>query len=213
MNSSIKWIASKINEHDEVIKTEYDQINNLLIVTRKKGLSFTLAVMSEKIVSLSDIPKDYLQNKVNFLVNIPKDPFVRGNVYETLKNNKICFGGVGDLFRYINQDYNWPYENPEVRFILRGVSQHDKVSQIKRLDSRRYEIERYFGESVIILALNDYDLSAESVRNGKELYKDFSIILTSNPNARVTSDAYRVAKELNVRILSFGQLLGYLKHG
>ena len=115
------------------------------------------------------------------------------------------------MFRFINQEYNWPYENPEVRFILRGVSQHNKVSSIKRIDSRRYEIERYSRKKDIILALNDYDLSAESVRNGKELYKDFNIILTSNPNARVTSDAYSVAKDINVRIMSFGQLLGYLK--
>ncbi|MDK2843057.1 MAG: hypothetical protein PWQ17_2564 [Anaerophaga sp.] len=212
MDSSTQWINSRLNEHDEVIKTEHDQTNNWLIVSRKKGSSFTLAVMSEKIISVSDIPKNFQKEGLNFLVNIPKEPYVHGNVFESLQYKKICFGGVGDLFRFINQEYNWPYENPEVRFILRGVSQHNKVSSIKRIDSRRYEIERYSEKKDIVLALNDYDLSAESVRNGKELYKDFNIILTSNPNARVTSDAYTVAKDINVRIMSFGQLLGYLKN-
>jgi hypothetical protein len=212
MDSSTQWINSRINEHSEVVKTVYDQTNYWLTVTRKKGTSFTLAVISEKIVSVSDIPKNCLQEGLNFLVNIPKEPYVHGNVFEALQYKKICFGGVGDLFRFISQEYNWPYENPEVQYILKGVSQHTKVRSIKRIDSRRYEIERHSGKKDIILALNDYDLSAESVRNGKDLYKDFNIILTSNPNARVTSDAYSVAKDINVRILGFGKLLSYLKN-
>jgi hypothetical protein len=210
MDSNIQFIINSLKKHSEVTNINYDSSNDWLIVNRKRGISFYLGVMSQKIINLSDIHENCLKRGLNFLVNIPKEPYVHGNVLETLKLKEISFGGIGDLFRYINQEDNYPYVNPEVAFILRGISQHTEVSNIKRLDSRRYEIERYSHKTVIILALNDYDLSVESVRTGKELYKDFNVILSSNPNARVTSEALYLAKDLKIRILKFGQLLGYL---
>lgn len=170
MDSSTKWIKEVLEKLEEericcntIIEIGYDHINNWLIVKRKIGPPFNLMVMSEKTVNLSNITNIHSQNGLDFLVNIPKNPYVNGEVFEYLNHNKICFGGVGDLYRFIAQNYNWPYENLEVNFILRGIKQHTNVLNIKRVDSKRYKIEKCSGSNVTILALHDYDLGGESV--------------------------------------------------
>lgn len=53
-------------------------------------------------------------------------------------------------------------------------------------------------------------MTAEKVREAKSKYRTFDVILASNPNARISSIANDVAKELGLKILTWRQLLGRL---
>lgn len=207
-----KWLGKKLNGHNEVNSILFDKKTLLIKISRKKGQSFILCVISESDVKLSFIKKlmmyfHKIETDPHFIVNIPKEAYVEGDVFTYLDNAGINYGGIGDLYRFINQLTNTPYLNPEANFILRAVKQHSKVASINRIDSRRYLIRRWNLPEVRILALNDYDFGVESVRLGKEKYNKFDAILTSNPNARISLSARRVAKELNIKILKFGELL------
>jgi hypothetical protein len=198
-----KWIIDKIKDHDNVDSLSFD--NGAILIQREEDEEIQVAALAEEkllVAGIQNIPPD-----TDFVLNVPSEAYASGAVLNSLKARKIVYGGMGDLNRVLSQKRNWPYTNPEVKFILRGIGQHSKVKNIERIDTRRYKIERKNMSTVTILALNDYDMSVESVRNGKDVYKSFDIILTSNPNARVSSSASTLAKSLGIKILSFGDLL------
>jgi hypothetical protein len=62
-----------------------------------------------------------------------------------------------------------------------------------------------------VLVLNDYELTAEHVRNGIERYGQFQAIARSNPNSRVTNAAATAADEAGIQIFSWSELFGQLK--
>lgn len=208
MASKIEWIVSQLTTHDKVKSLTMD--NEIIVIQRKKGEELRVAVVSNEYLTTSDVQHLYNSVDIGFLLNIQKDAYISGGVINSFEHRQIAVGGLGDLYRILNQEYNWPYQNPEIKFVQRGLEQHTKVSRLNRLDSRRFEIERQGLSTVTILVLNDYDLSVESVRSGKQVYKDYDAILASNPNVRISNEAYGVAKGMNVNIYKWAELLGKL---
>ena len=86
------------------------------------------------------------------------------------------------------------------------------IYNIAKLIIKKCKTKIFFHYHLIytILALNNYDLTAEKVREAKSKYRTFDVILASNPNARISSIANDVAKELGLKILTWRQLLGRL---
>ncbi len=113
--------------------------------------------------------------------------------------------------RAINNKNLIEYQNPETKFIMGGLSQHTNVQGVIRLDNRRYSVVKIGFEKDIVLALNDYDMTANAIREAKNKFVTFDVILASNPNARISSSAKDVASEIGVRILTWRQLLGRLR--
>lgn len=110
----------------------------------------------------------------------------------------------------MNQEYNFPYLPPEVRFILRNLKQHTKIRNIRRLDNKRYLISRHGLEDVTVIALYDYDLAVEAVRSAVDVYGKFDAIFKGNPNGRISKNAYELANSMNIKVLMWGELLGEL---
>jgi hypothetical protein len=97
-----------------------------------------------------------------------------------------------------------------VHFITRGLEQHDKVLKVRRLDNKRYEISRIALETVVIIALNDYDLGVESIRNAVSEFEKFDAVLKSNPNGSITSSALKLADSREIKTFKWGELMGKL---
>ncbi|WP_294332133.1 hypothetical protein [uncultured Chryseobacterium sp.] len=205
------WLIENIEQHDQVLSVNVE-IDNVITIQRKEGISLRVAAISSKVTILSMVVDVVNAHSFDFLLNIPKNAYTVGEVFEFLDLRKISYGGLGDLYRVISEDDNWPYQPKEVSFIMRGLEQHFKVLSVKRLDDRRYSITRKNLPMVIILALNDYDFNTETIRNGKQIYKTFDGILASNPNVRITGGAESIAKSLGVKIYTWGKLLGALNN-
>lgn len=208
MASSAQWIAGQLRKHDKAKSLTID--NDVIEIVRIKGEELRVAVVSCDYLNPSDVQHIDSSMNIGFVLNIPKEAFISGSVISSFEQLHVAVGGLGDLYRVLNQEYNWPYQNPEIKFVLRSLEQHTKVSNVRRLDSRRFELDRHELSTVTILILNDYNLSVESVRNGKQVYKDFGAIVASNPNVRISSEAYGVATQMNVNIFKWGELLGKL---
>lgn len=207
MASSIDWVSQQIEKNDNIKSLKID--GDTLRIVRKKGESLNVSVVSCKRLTSTDV-EHIDTTKIDFVLNIPKDAFISGSVIDSLEYRNIAVGGLGDLHRVLNQEFNWPYQNPGIEFIMRGLEQHRKVAAVKRLDSKRYKIDRIALSTVIILALNDYELSTEAVRNGKQVYGEFHSILASHPYARISSSAHSVASDLGISIHTWKELLGKL---
>lgn len=209
LNNVPTWLIESIGKHDRVLSVNIET-DNIINIQRKEGIPLRVATISSKVTSFITILEVVKEHSFEFLLNIPKDAYTVGEIFEYLNSKQISYGGLGDLYRVLSEDKNWPYQPKEVSFILRGLEQHSKVSSVKRLDDRRYSIIRKNLPTVIIVALNDYDFNTESIRNGKQVFKTFDGILASNPNARITGSAESAAESLGVKIYTWGQLLGAL---
>jgi len=81
-----------------------------------------------------------------------------------------------------------------------------------RLNSCTYLILKLNGQSVRVLAINEYDLTSDAIRSGIEKYGQPDIVLASNPNSRLSTDTRSTAAFSGTNILTWKQLLAALRH-
>lgn len=203
-----KFVIEKLPQYNSV-ESMHHLDNGTLQINRKKGTNFTCFCISTEEVNYGMI-KEILDKKleIDFIVNIKKDYLISGSAMSIMNSNHISFGGFGDLIRFSNQRDNQLFVEKEYAFVSRGLKQHDKIKTIERLDNKRIKVERYSLSDVIIVMNNDYDLNTESVRRTKEKFKSFKVILATNPNVRITSDAYSTAEFMGVDICKYKEFLG-----
>ena len=206
--SLIDWCIDKISGHGKVESmTKVD--NTTLELTHKNTKTYTVSVLSSDSMNLESISDIDIQ-KVDFILNIKKDAYINGKLMQLMESADFSIGSLGDLYSALGSGNLSSYVSKEMQFVIRGLAQHNKVKCIYRLDNRRFEIERKLLPDVTILVLNDYDLTAESVRDGIDKYGDFDSILTSNPNCRRSGNAERAAENSGRKIMSWGELMGNL---
>ena len=207
--STFQWIVEKLQDDNDV-KSMSIVSESLLEIIRNEGGPITVTKTTLSSINLEDTKAILKNQDADFILHTVKEPFISGSTFDFLDSKKKVLGGFGDLFRVISQNHNWPYLHPQIKFILRGLQQHTKVSSVRRLDNKRYEIQRYGLETVVIIALDDYDLSIESVRNAVDRYDKFDAVLKSNPNGRITSSAIELADSREIKVFKWGELLGIL---
>ena len=125
-------------------------------------------------------------------------------------DEQLPVGRLGDLNRALSLPQVREYVDPETRFRERGLEQHARVASFERLDLNRYIIERHGLPTLTVVFLNDYDLSAEALRQARTEHGAFDIVVASNPNGRVTDLALEVAKQLGFEVLKWGPFLSRL---
>lgn len=207
-NWIVNWCQEKVSSNDNVESIEIIDDNHVEIRCQNSEV-YNVAVISESHITM-DLIEKVIKDNTQFLFNIKKEPLIEGEVLAYAEVKRFGIGGFGDIMRAINNENLTEYQNPETKFIMEGLKQHTNVYSIIRLDNRRYKVIKIGFKEDTILALNNYDLTAEKVREAKSKYRTFDVILASNPNARISSIANDVAKELGLKILTWRQLLGRL---
>jgi hypothetical protein len=209
-NWSAEWIAEKVRSHDNVA-TATVVSENVVQIKRKKWSDVNVATMSVRPVDRTVLATLLKEKKaIDFVVNIPKDAHVLGDALQFINQNNFGFGGLGDLFRALSTESVRDYVDPEFGFVLRSLRQHSRVKSVERLEDRRVKIERKNLEPVVVLVLNDYELTAEHIRAGIERYGDFQAVVCSNPNSRVTTAAEAAASEAHLRIFDWSEFFSAL---
>ncbi|MBE7446092.1 MAG: hypothetical protein HS132_12900 [Planctomycetia bacterium] len=206
------WTAEKLHGHSEVLSTEPITGNALKIKTKKSKGLILIATLSVDTVRKDDFAEVYLSKDVVFAMNVPKNAVYYKSAIRFAENKSFGIGGLSDLFAALNGNSYRQYLSKETRFVLRGLEQHTKVSSVNRITNRLYEVSRHGLEPIRILALNEYDLTADAVRSGIENHGKCSIILTSNPNCRPSDESIRAADSAGAKVLKWGEMLGALNY-
>lgn len=149
-------------------------------------------------------------HEFSFIVNVPKEAYVTGDALGLAATNSIPIGGLGDLMRAVRLSDVSEYVAPETHFIERGLKQHSRVANYKRLHDRLYAIGRWQFDSLTAVFLNAYELTADQLRTARDRYGIFDMVVVTNPNGRVTSSALNVAGGLGCKIYKWGEFLGAL---
>lgn len=203
------WCKGKLEEHEKVDSIELKN-SNLLSVTHSEVGDINIATMSLKHIDDEDITELLNGAEVDFILNVSKEPYITQDALQKSEQEGFVIGGLGDAMRALRDGDMESYVNPEIHFILRGLKQHSRVSRVTRLDNRRFKVTRHGAQDVTILALNEYDLTAEAVRNAIDSFPDFDAIVKTNPNGRISSSSLSVAASSGIKIFKWGELLGTL---
>lgn len=206
--SLASWSKDKILDHEKVL--DIDLIDGLILsVSHENGCEFKIAVISSERVNLDSLRNINIAD-IDFILNIKKDAYISGDVFDLGDSAGFSIGTLGDVYRALNDGFMANYLDAEMSFVIRGLNQHRKVTELKRLDNRRFLISRGSLPSVTILVLNDYDFTAEAVRHGIDVFGEFDAILTSNPNCRRTGNCMGAASSAGIKIMDWGELMDNL---
>lgn len=206
--SLASWSKDKILDHEKVLDVNLID-SSILNVSHDNGSEFKIAVISSERVNLDSLRNINIAD-IDFILNIKKDAYITGEVFDLGDSAGFSIGTLGDVYRALNNGFMANYLDAEMSFVIRGLEQHRKVTELKRLDNRRFLISRDSLPSVTILVLNDYDFTAEAVRHGIDVFGEFDAILTSNPNCRRTGNCMGAASSAGIKIMDWGELMGNL---
>lgn len=204
------WCIKKIQEHDKV--TEVEKITeDTFRVKVVDGIEdgFLILTRSEEFSTANSIDATSV-GSFDFFLNIKKDAHISGELLALASVYGFAIGDLSDLYRALQEKKISDYINPNISYIIRGLKQHNRVESFYRLDNRRFRIKRKGLNDVTIIALDNYDLTADVVRSAIEKYEKFDAIFTSNPNCQRAKSAEVVAADAELKILSWGELIGDL---
>lgn len=209
-NWAADWACDKLISHDQILKVEHVEDHLVQMNVKDYAQDVLVAIMSERKVTLANIPNVCRSSRIDFLLNIPKNAYFDGDLLSFAENTPFGVGGLGDLYTAVNEKEFLCYLPKEVRFILRGLRQHTAVSSVSRDNNRLYIIGRFGKNPFRVLALNEYDLTADAIRSGIDLYGHCDFVLASNPNCRLSSAAQEAARSAGTGVLKWRQLLGVI---
>lgn len=207
-----EWACSKLISHSDIRSVRASGPNQIELSVKNMNRSVQIATMSIESVRAEDLRELCGSKDIEFAMNIKKDALFDGSAIQFSETFVIGLGGLGDLYVAADEHEFRNYLPKETRFILRGLRQHPAVSSVHRLNNRVYRVERRLGDPVIVLALNNYDLTADAVRDGIDRFGKCDVILSSNPNCRTSGESLAAAQYCGVRVLKWGQLLGAISH-
>ncbi|NER02826.1 MAG: hypothetical protein F6K17_09440 [Okeania sp. SIO3C4] len=206
------WVCDKLIADENIIKASPVNSNLLLLCAKEIDYPVKVASISVNTINSDEIQEVYQDRDIEFIMNIKKDVLITKDALEFSESISVGLGGLGDLYVAVNERNFREYLPKETRFILRGLRQHTNVEDVERMNNRKYKISRCTGSDLVILALNDYDLSADSVRSGLDKFGECDIILTSNPNCIPSIESKDAAKHCGVKLFGWGGLLGAINY-
>lgn len=206
------WCCDKLINRKEILSAEPISSNGVALKVKDHAQTVIVATMSEDRASLAQVPDEFHQPETEFLLNIQKMAYFGGDLLHKASQIPVGVGGMGDLYAAAGDKDFRNYIPREVRFIRLGLMQHSHVSNVIRLNSQMYEVHKINGLRVTVLALNEYDLTADALRSGIEKFGKPDLVLASNPNCRASQMTDQAARAIGTRVLNWGRLLGALRN-
>jgi hypothetical protein len=206
------WIAEKLREDDQF--RAVDSIGDgFLEIARKEHAPFVAAAIGVRDVVKQDhvIPLFETKDQPAFIVNVPSKAIWSGSAIELIHDAPAAFGTLGDLIRASRNELIYEYRNKEYRFFERALSQHGAVRDVTRLYDRAFRLHRHRGlPDVTVVLVDAYDMSAEDVRNARDLYGNFDVALKMSSYGSVTSAAAEAAESMGAEAFKLKELMGRL---
>ena len=203
------FVANSLQTQNEV--SEVSVIDTSLVqISRKKYPGFIVGVVSASLVTAQVIENLVSDPRIDFIANIPKEAIWNGEAIDIAKSKGIGWGGIGDLFSAAASPSARGFVRKEYTFAERIFSQHSAVKSVERLFDRVYKLERHNQTAVTVALVNEYDVTADSVRTALERYGPFTDILANNPNCRFSPEAKQTAKNLGIILLPLKEFMGRL---
>lgn len=202
----ISWMARTLSENDNVASVTVKENRTLQVITTK-GNMYCIGGVNTRSINYHDL-YEYLEDKDVDLLSIQGGvDFITGDALDLLDSKSIGFDSFGRIAASL--EYDRPHEqlDKEHMFINRVFRQHQEVSAVRRETNKKYRLERYGLDDLLIVVVNDYDMTAEAVRNAIDIHGTCDIVFSSNPNGRLTSQSKEAAESMGLEIYKLKDLL------
>jgi len=205
-----RWALDRLQSHDQVTNVELVH-PQVVRISRKSHSTFLAGLIAASIVD-DHIVRTVLclDTQIEFIANIPRESFWKGDAIELARRSKVGFGSYGDLLSAIAHSDVRAYIKKEYDFVDRGFRQHTAISDIQRVHDRLFILNRHAHQSVTVVILNEYELTADHVRVARDRYGPFTDILITNPNGKPTTSATQAAASFGANIYMWGEFLARL---
>ena len=201
------WVVTVMAKKQGVVSVEQLSPRSIR-VSREQYPPYVAGIISKLDVALEDVGEVLAADPtIDIIINVPAQGTWRGPAIMAAQAARVAFGGMADLQACIGREDPRNYVKNEFSFIERGLRQHGRVVNITREADRLFLIHRRGLTDVRVVALYEYELTAEHLRAARDRYGRFDLVLISNPNGKPTQAACDVANEIGVGLHMFGSLL------
>lgn len=199
---SAAQVASRLSEHELVLTT------NVISPGRVYIERIALSPILVATTAVEHVNKESVQNLLldptpDFIVNIPKESFVDGEALALLKQAEVPISQEAELFKILDEDEIKTYKNKHVGWIEQALLQDNFLEMVEQLYDRVFLVKRKDLAELKIVFLFEYELTAAKLRTAKRWYKEFDIVVISNPCGSPTLDAEKVALSIGCRIIKW----------
>lgn len=202
------WVAEKLEESEglEVVERSPE---DFLVVKASDDHTFLVAVLGvQDVIRRSDVEPLFAgANQPQFVVNVPSRALWSGDAIRCVHAASAAFGTLGDISRAASTGNAGSYRDRNMAFFINAIRQHSNVSSISYIYDRVFEAERKIGSSLTVAVIDAYNMSAEDVRNAKDRFGRFDVIVKSSSYGSITHHADAAAKSMNAEALTFRQLM------
>jgi hypothetical protein len=205
------WVAEKL------VATEGLQVvqrtpEGFLVAQSKGRYSFPVAVLGvQDVIEQSDVEPLFAGPTVPmFVVNVPSKTLWSGNAIRRIHAASAAFGTLSDIARAADTEDAGSYRDKNMGFFINAMRQHGNVSGVSYVYERVFRADRKIGSSLTVAVIDAYNMSAEDVRNARDRFGHFDIVVKSSSHGSITHQADAAAKSIGADALTFGQLMGWL---
>lgn len=202
------WIVAKLADHDEVHQIDVVADQEIRII-RRRHRPFNSILLDCSVVQPSSFFA-LIDGYSEFVMSLREHTVWTGDAIEIARRSNVGWGGLGDLMSGINKEDISVFQRKEFTFVERGLLQHTQVFRLDRVNNRIFVVHRASLPSIRVVLINEYELTADSVRFHRNTYGPFDEVLSTNPSARVSSIANRAATDMDVVIYSWGNFMSRL---
>ncbi|EOU9559386.1 TPA: hypothetical protein M3A60_001399 [Cronobacter sakazakii] len=202
----ILWMVGKLQESKAFEKIEVAD-NGTLVVITTEGESYSIGAVNTGRITCPEL-NEYLEGKeIDFLSVKGGVEFISGDAMKLLEQKEIGVDSFGHIASSLRTNNPLEHIDKENFFINRVFKQHSHVSSVERETNKKYRIKRRGMADLVIVAVNDYDMTAGSVRDAIGLHGNCDIVFASNPNGRLTTPAKEAADSIGVELYKLSDLL------
>ncbi len=211
--SVAQWIASKL-ETDEQLGAVRSIGSGFLEISRKDFAPFTAVAIGVQDIVTHDHVTPLLRSEgiqPDFVVNVPSKAIWTGAAIEVVHDAPAAFGTFGELTRASREEAVSEYRNKNYSFFERVFRQHSAVYDVTRLYDRVYQLHRHRRMPAVTVVLVDaYDMSAEDIRNVRDLYGQFDAAVKMTSYGSITTAAKDAARSMGAEAFKLKELMGRL---
>lgn len=206
--NAIDWVAEKL-ETSEDLDVIGRTPENFLIVRSKDDYTFLVAVLGVKgVIELSDVEGLFAgANQPQFVVNVPSKTLWSGNAIRYIHDSSAAFGSLGDVSRAALTGDAGSFRDKNMGYFITAMKQHSNVSDVSYVYDKVFTADRKTGSSLTIAVIDAYNMSAEDVRNTRDEFGHFDVIVKSSSHGSITVQAEAAANSMGAEALTFGELM------
>lgn len=204
------WAIGKlIEQRFEIIDRTPE---GFLVVRSESGYTFNVSVLGVKdFVRLADVePLFFGAITPQLVVNIPSKALWSGSAIDRIHTASAAFGTLGDVSRAASTKDAGTYRDKSMGFFINAMKQHTNVAGVSYVYDRVFKVDQRSGAGLIVAVIDTYNMSAEDVRNARDQFGHFDVVVKSSSYGSITDQAEAAAKSIGAQALTFRQLMGRL---